>query len=123
MFRIIAAAAIAAHLAYLGFLAVGGLLAWRYSRLLRLHLLAMVWAAVSLIIRVDCPLTDVQKWAIRRSGHKAYAGGFIDHYLTGTLYPRGWKVAVGVAVGAVVVAGYVGLWIRKPDALRLALRR
>lgn len=114
LYRLIAIVAVVSHLAYLGFLGVGSLLALRFPRLLRLHLLAVGWAAISLLVRVDCPLTDLQKWAMRRAGDTPYSGGFIDHYLTGTIYPDSWKVVAGIVVGGIVVTGYAAWALRSP---------
>lgn len=106
--------AVVSHLAYLGFLGVGSLLALRYPRLLHLHLLAVAWAAVSLLVRVDCPLTDLQKWAMRGAGDTPYSGGFIDHYLTGTIYPESWKIVAAIVVGGIVIVGYAAWALRSP---------
>jgi hypothetical protein len=100
------------HLAYLIVLAIGPLLALRWRPMLLVHVPAAAWAMVSLATGVPCPLTSIEKALRRAGGDRVYDGGFIDHYLEGTLYPAPAATAVAVTVAALVIAGYVALWSR-----------
>jgi hypothetical protein len=105
-YRVLADLVVVAHLGYLVFVATGGLLAWRWRRVIWPHLVAMTVAVVSVTIGFDCPLTNLEKSLRRLAGDHPYAGGFIDHYIVGTLYPRGHKGLAQVAVGVGVLAIY-----------------
>src|SRR5205823_3431516 len=87
-YRLLADLVVGVHLVYLAFVAVGGALAWRWRRLVWPHLAALTVAFVSVTVGFDCPLTNVEKWLRRRAGDRPYHGGFIDHYIVGTLVPR-----------------------------------
>lgn len=99
---------VAAHLAFLIYLPLGGFLALRWRRSIWLHMLAVAWALGSVIAHYGCPLTDVERWARRRAGLEPLGpAGFIDHYVTGVVYP-----AAGTAIAhAVVFSAVVSSWI------------
>lgn len=95
------------HVAYLGFVVLGGLLALRDVRWLVPHLLTVVWGVVGTLTRLPCPLTSLEKWLDSLAGASTYDGPFITHYLVGTLYPAGAQPLVWQATAAVVAASYV----------------
>jgi hypothetical protein len=51
------------------------------------------------------------------AGDAGYEGGFIEHYITGLLYPRGLtmqiQVLLGIAVVTVNVVAYTLYWRRR----------
>ena len=109
-YDLVVAATVTAHLLVLVYLAVGGFLAWRLPRTLLLHVGVVLWGIGSIVVRYPCPLTAVEQWARERAGREPLPpGGFIKHYLTGTLYPERYVVAVQVLVGLLVVVSWVGL--------------
>jgi hypothetical protein len=100
--------AVTAHFAFLAYLPVGGFLALRWRRSIWLHVPVVVWAIGSVIARYDCPLTDIERWARSRAGLAPLGpAGFIDHYLTGVIYPTGASGAIPVLVFAAVAASWV----------------
>ena len=106
------------HLAYLAFVAVGGILAWRWPRLLWVHVAAVGWAVSILLVGQDCPLTDLQRAAERRAGEAPDGRGFVDRYLEGVLFPERCTTALRVLMGALIVIGWVGCWHRHRTAER-----
>lgn len=108
-YRLAADGVVVVHLAYLVFLVVGSLLAWRRPRLVWLHVPAMAWGLVSITLAVDCPLTVIEKHFRRLAGDEGYAGGFIDHYVAGVVYPESYLPLIRVLIAVAILAGYVGL--------------
>lgn len=103
----LADAVIVVHLAYLAFLPLGGLLAWRWSRVVWAHVAAVAIGVVSITIGFDCPLTSWEQSLRRRGGQRPYTNGFVDHYLTGRVYPHGYEWAVQLIFGVCIVGSYV----------------
>ena len=100
--------AVAAHMAFLIYLPLGGLLALRWRRTIGVHVVAVLWAVASVAGRLPCPLTDLERWARARAGMAPLdPGGFIDHYITGVLYPAAAAGYVQAALAAVVAASWV----------------
>lgn len=107
-------------MAYLLFIPVGGFLALRWRKLLAAHLAAVAVGAVSITIGFECPLTSWEKSLRERGGQHAYDGGFIDHYLTGKVYPHGYDSVVQALFAGAVIAAYMVL-IRRHRARSTAI--
>ena len=107
LYIIVVGLVVAAHFAFIGYLVVGGFVALRWPRTIVLHIVTVLWGAGSLALHLECPLTDLERWARARAGMGPLpSDGFIAHYVTGVLYPAD---AVGV-VEAVVFAAVVVSW-------------
>ena len=107
---------VVAHLAYLVFVAVGGILAWRWPRLLWVHVAAVAWAVSILLLGQDCPLTDLQRHAERRAGEPLDDRGFVDRYLEGVVVPERYTTALRILMGALIAVGWIGCWTRHREA-------
>lgn len=122
-YRAFADAAAIAHLAFLVYVVCGGFLAWRYPRTIALHLAAAGWGFTGLLVGIDCPLTRLESWARVRAGQAPLpSSGFIDHYLTGVLYPEAAAGVVQILVALAVVAAWVGCAVLRVRA-RVPLSR
>jgi hypothetical protein len=104
------------HAAFVLFVVAGGLLVLRWPRLAWLHLPAAAWGAAIELAGFICPLTPIEKAWRRAAGGSAYAGGFIEHYVTAALYPSGLTRPIQIGLGVMVlgVNGWVywRLWQR-----------
>src|SRR5439155_1050986 len=117
LYRWVADAVVVAHFGFLVFLAIGSLLAWRWPRLVWLHLPCVAWGLLSITVGVDCPLTPLEKHFRVLAGEHGYAGGFVDHYIEGVIYPERFTPVLRLFIVVTVVAGYTGMMIlrhRKP---------
>ncbi len=110
------------HFAFLGYLALGGYLAWWHSQLLAPHVGAATWGAVSATVGLPCPLTGWEDAARRAAGGEGLPGGFIDTYLTGVVYPEEHLRTVQLAVAALVLVSWAGLAVRARATRRPAPR-
>ena len=100
-----AEAVVVVHLTFIAFVVGGGFVAWRWARLLRLHLAAVAWGGAVAATPLGCPLTPLEKWLRRRSGGQPYEGGFTEHYVVKSVYGPGLTtfVALILTVGLVLV--------------------
>ncbi|GAB91807.1 DUF2784 domain-containing protein [Gordonia rhizosphera] len=114
-YRVLADGIVVLHLLFLLYVTVGGFVAWRWPRSIVLHLFAVAWGVASVVVGFECPLTDAENWARDRAGETGLPpSGFIDHYLTGVIYPDS-ALGLGVAralVAACILVSWVGLWRR-----------
>ncbi|MFE3445623.1 DUF2784 domain-containing protein [Nocardia sp. NPDC059180] len=119
LYRLLADATAIVHFTFIAYVVVGGFLAWRWPRTIWLHLLAFSWGFGGIVIGYDCPLTHLENWARRSAGEAGLPpSGFIDHYLTGVIYPETALGLVRALVAVCVVvswAGYVWLLRRRND--------
>ena len=114
MYRLVADAAMVAHFAFLVYMAVGGFVAWRWRRTLWVHLAVVAWGVLSIVTGVECPLTLVEDWARRNAGEEGLpAGGFIDHYIEGVIYPEEYTNLARLGVAVLVLFSYAGYVLRR----------
>lgn len=113
--RAAADAVVVFHLAFLVFIATASLLAVRWPQLLWLHVPSVCWGSVSVTIGLDCPLTPLEKSLRRSAGEDGYAGGFVDHYIEGVVYPERFTGLLQAMVALAVVTGYAVVLRRRLD--------
>ena len=114
--RIAADSVLVVHLAFVVFVVAGGLLAWRWRRVVRVHLAAAAYGVVILVAGFTCPLTPLENALRRRAGQAGYDGGFVERYVVGVLYP-------GEPPGSVGVLLLVGLIAVNTTLYAVVLRR
>jgi len=123
-YRLAIGVVVVLHYLYLGYLIVGGFLAWRWPRTIGLHLLAGAWALLITAFPLVCPLTWLHNWLRRQVGERPLRHGFIAKYVTGVFYPARYETEVRLAVGAVVLTSWIGFAvIRRPGLLGLRTSR
>jgi hypothetical protein len=92
-----------AHAGFVAFVVLGGLLVLRWPRLAWLHLPAVAWGAGIEFTGTICPLTPLENQLRALAHQQGYAGGFVEHYVFGLLYPEGLTRSVQLALGVLVV--------------------
>ncbi|MFG1695634.1 DUF2784 domain-containing protein [Nonomuraea sp. NPDC049309] len=114
MYRLLADAAMVVHFAFLAYMAVGGFLAWRWPRTIRIHLAVAAWGVMSVVTGVECPLTLVEDWSRRQAGQDGLPpSGFIDHYIEGVIYPEEYTNLARLGVAVLVLFSYAGYVLRR----------
>lgn len=116
-YRILADVVVLLHLLFIALVVGGSLLAWRWPRLVWLHLPAVLWGVAIELLGWVCPLTPLENTLRRAAGQHGYGGDFVEHYVLPVIYPgiltREIQVGLGVAVLVVNVAAYALLWRRR----------
>ena len=113
MYGVLADAVVVLHFAFLAFVVAGGLLAWRWPWLIWPHLVAAGWGALIIVFSINCPLTFLEDEFRARAGEPELAGGFIDTYVEGVIYPERYVAEVRVLVAVVVLASWLGFVRRR----------
>jgi hypothetical protein len=113
LYRILADGVMVVHFAFIVFVAVGALLAWRWPALVWVHLPAVAWGAGTVVIGFPCPLTPLEKALRRLAGGEGYQGGFVDHYIEDVIYPDEYSVVLRAVALVAIVVGYLGLRRRR----------
>jgi len=92
------------HLVFVLFVVFGGLVVLHWPRLAWIHIPAFAWGVIIEYTGGMCPLTPLENSLRSRAGESAYAGGFIEHYVTAVLYPEGLTRATQIVFGTLVLA-------------------
>jgi hypothetical protein len=109
--RVAADALLIAHLAFIAFVLVGGLLVLHRPIWAALHLPAAAWGAFAELTGTVCPLTPLENSLRRAAGAAGYEGAFIEHYILPIIYPAGLTPRVQIVLGLVVLAVNVPVYV------------
>ncbi|WP_067971145.1 DUF2784 domain-containing protein [Nocardiopsis trehalosi] len=107
-YRLIAEAAMLLHFAFLCYVVFGGFLAWWRAAAFWPHLGFAAYALGIVTIEWPCPLTALEDWGRTRAGQEGLPTGFIDHYLTGVIYPEEHVLTARFVMAGVVGASWAG---------------
>ena len=112
MDSLLADAVLLFHLAFVLFVMAGALLVLRWHWLLWLHVPAVLWGAYVEFSGRICPLTPLELSLRERAGEQGYEGGFIEHYVTGWIYPDGLTKEIQIALGLfVLILNMIAYWL------------
>jgi len=118
LYRVLADLVVLAHIAFVAFVVLGGLLVLWRTRIAWLHVPVALYAAAIEIVGWVCPLTPLENRFRALAGEAGYEGGFIEHYAGLILYPANWHaikayLAAGVIIINVVVYALVIRGLRR----------
>ena len=110
-------AIVALHFAFVIFVVLGGLLVFRWPRVVWLHIPAVIWGALVEFTGWICPLTPLENRLRTDAGETGYQGDFIAHYILPVLYPNGLtrkdQLVLGGAALALNAAIYAFAFVRR----------
>ncbi len=98
------------HLAFIGFVVLGGILVRRRRWVALVHLPCAVYGAAVELCGWICPLTPLENRLRALGGERGYAGGFIEHYLVPIIYPEPLTPRAQTLLGLLVAAGNVAVY-------------
>lgn len=110
LYRLAADLVVLLHLAFILFVASGGLLLLRWPRLIRIQLPVVLWGIAISLLQFTCPLTPLERWLRRRGGEAVYEGAFIDRYIVPVVYPEGLTPDMGPWIAATVALLNLAAW-------------
>lgn len=102
----------AVHFVVLAYIVLGAYLAWRWLRLIFVHLPFALWGLGIATLGFTCPLTALED----RLRDRTAGPGFIEQYVDGVLYPEQYLALSRIVAATVVVVGHAGtaiLWHRR----------
>lgn len=119
-YSVLADIVLVAHLTFVLFAALGGLLALRWRKAPWLHLPAVVWGAFIEVSGGICPLTPLENGLREAAGATGYGEDFLGHYIVSLLYPealsRDTQFVLAALLGAVNLVIYGIVWRRRRKA-------
>jgi Protein of Unknown function (DUF2784) len=102
-------AVVVVHFGFILFVAVGGLLAWRWPRMMWLHVPVVAWGIGIVVVGFECPLTPLEKHFRRLGAEEGYEGGFVDRYVEDVIYPDTYTPLLRALAAVAIIAGWAGV--------------
>lgn len=102
------------HLFFIAFVVFGGLLVFRWPRVIWVHLPAAAWGVLIEFNHWICPLTPLEQALRRAAGETSFSGGFTEHYLIPLIYPEGLMPETQNWLGLIVLLLNLlvyGIWL------------
>ncbi len=88
MYEFLANLTLITHLIFILFVIFGGLLFFIFSKVIYIHLPALIWGIYIELTSSVCPLTYLENWLLYQSGLTTYSNSFINNYILPTIYPE-----------------------------------
>ncbi|MGN6457122.1 MAG: DUF2784 domain-containing protein [Achromobacter mucicolens] len=120
-YRLLADLVLVIHGLFVAFVVFGGLLALWRPRMAFWHLPALAWGALVIGMGWICPLTPLEVSLRERAGQEGYAGGFIEHYILGIIYPEGITRPMQMLLAGLLMVGNLVIspvWARRRAGAR-----
>jgi hypothetical protein len=118
LYRAAADIVLAAHLAFVLFVVLGGFLVLRWPKLAWLHLPAVAWAAFVELSGRICPLTPIEVALRIGAGGAGYSGDFLERYIVVAIYPDGLTREIQQILGAAVLLINAAIYLIVINRLR-----
>ncbi len=121
IYRLLADLTLVIHLAFILFVAFGGLLVALRPRLAWIHVPTVLWGTSITLIGWRCPLTPLEDHLRRLGGQAGVSDSFVEHYLISIIYPQGigqtgWMLlGIGVAGLNLAIYGWIGYRSRRAE--------
>ena len=102
-FYVAADAILFLHAAFIAFVMLGALLAWRRPWIILAHLPAVAWGFYVEVSGTRCPLTALENFLLFQAGQQGYIKSFVEHYCLSVIYPAGLTHGMQLVLGGLVV--------------------
>ena len=109
-YRILADVLVVAHLGFIAFVMLGGLLAFRWPAVPFAHVPAALWGGYVEFSGRVCPLTPMENWLRRLGGSTGYGESFVERYLLPVIYPADLTPVIQLVLGSIVVGVNVAIY-------------
>ena len=88
MYEIVANLLLIFHLIFILFVVFGALLFFVSTKIIFIHVPAVIWGSYIELTNSICPLTYLENWFLQKSNITTYSEGFIQNYLVPIVYPE-----------------------------------
>ena len=87
MYELAADLTLIVHFAFIIFVVFGALLFFVSTKIIYVHVPALIWGIYIEITHSICPLTYLENWFLQKANLTTYSEGFIQNYLVPIVYP------------------------------------
>ena len=87
MYELAADLTLIVHFAFIIFVVFGALLFFVSTKIIYVHVPALIWGIYIELTHSVCPLTYLENWFLQKANLTTYSEGFIQNYLVPVVYP------------------------------------
>ena len=99
MYEFFANLTLIVHLIFILFVIFGGLFFFIFSKIIYIHLPALLWGIYIELTNSICPLTYLENWFLYKGELTTYSNDFINNYLFQIIYPKGLNAEIQIYLG------------------------
>ena len=88
MYELAADLTLIVHFAFIIFVVFGALLFFVSTKIIYVHVPALIWGIYIELTHSVCPLTYLENWFLQKVNLTTYSEGFIQNYLVPIVYPK-----------------------------------
>ena len=103
MYELFANLTLIIHFTFILFVIFGGLLFFIFSKIIYIHLPALLWGIYIELTNSVCPLTYLENWFLYKGELTTYSNSFINYYLFPIIYPEGLNNEIQIYLGMLLV--------------------
>tara|TARA_B100001123_G_scaffold301496_1_gene336450 strand:- start:22 stop:390 length:369 start_codon:yes stop_codon:yes gene_type:complete len=111
MYEIAANLILIVHLIFILFVVFGALLFFASTKIIFIHIPAIIWGSYIELTNSICPLTYLENWLLQKANLTTYSEGFIQNYLVPIVYPvnltKDIQIYLGIALIVINIVIYV----------------
>ena len=87
------------HFAFILFVVFGALLFFVSTKIVFIHIPAIIWGSYIELTHSICPLTYLENWFLHKANLTTYSEGFIQNYLVPIVYPTNLSKDLQIHLG------------------------
>ena len=103
MYELAADLTLIVHFAFIIFVVFGALLFFVSTKIIYVHVPALIWGIYIELTHSVCPLTYLENWFLQKANLTTYSEGFIQSYLVPIVYPINLTNDLQIYLGIVLI--------------------
>ena len=103
MFELAANLTLIVHFAFILFVVFGALLFFASTKIIFIHIPALIWGSYIELTNSICPLTYLENWFLNKANLTTYSEGFIQNYLVPIVYPVSLTKDIQIYLGIALI--------------------
>ena len=105
MYEFLANLTLVIHLIFILFVVFGGLYFFIFSKIIYIHIPALIWGIYIELTGSICPLTYLENWFLDKGQLTTYSISFIQNYLFPIIYPKNlsFKIQIYLGIGLIII--------------------
>tara|TARA_Y100000741_G_scaffold292129_1_gene232323 strand:+ start:477 stop:845 length:369 start_codon:yes stop_codon:yes gene_type:complete len=103
MYEIAANLILIVHFIFILFVIFGALLLFASTKIIFIHVPAIIWGSYIELTNSICPLTYLENWLLQKANLTTYSDSFIQNYLVPIVYPVNLTKEIQLYLGIALI--------------------